>query len=376
MKVQSLDLKAQYKSIKREVMSAINEVCDSQHMILGKNVTALEDELSTYAGASYGVGVASGTDAILLALMAFGVGPGDEVLTTSYTFFATAGSIARLGAKPVFVDIDPDTYNIDTNAMEAILKKRKGNRIKAIVPVHLYGQCADMRAIKILAKKYGLKVVEDAAQAIGASYHGAGAGSIGDAGCFSFYPSKNLGGFGDGGMVTTNNKKTAEKVKMLRMHGCKDRYHHRFVGIASRLDELQAAVLKVKLKYLTEWTESRIEKAATYNALFEKAGLAAIIKRPVVSEGNRHVYHQYVISASKRNGLKDHLLANGVGSAVYYPIPLHLQDCFVDLGYKKGDLPVSERAAKETLALPIYPELKRREQKYVVEQIAEFYSIR
>jgi len=370
-----LDLSQQYRKIRKEVLEEVKKVCDSQHYVLGKNVAALESEIAAYCGAKFAIGVASGTDAILLGLMAAGVGPGDKVITTPFTFFATASSIARLGAVPVFVDIDPDTYNIDPGAVEASLKKSSKN-VKAIIPVHLYGQCADMDPINAVARKFRVKVVEDAAQSIGAAYRGAMACTLGDIGCLSFYPTKNLGGFGDGGMVVTNNERLAESVRMLRVHGSRQRYYHDAIGINSRLDELQAAVLRVKLKRLAVWTEKRIENAGRYDALFNKMGQPPEVKLPGTGAGQRSVYNQYVIRAKKRDALRAHLSGLGIGSEIYYPMPLHLQKCFRYLGYRTGDFPVSEKAAKEVLALPIYPELKAKEQRHVVESIIGFYSKR
>lgn len=373
MKVQLLDLASQYKKIKNEVMREVRQVCDSQHYVLGKNVSGLESEVAAYCGAKYAAGVASGTDAILLALMAAGVKAGDKVVTTPFTFFATAGSIARLGAIPVFIDIHPQTYNIDPDIFERLLKKNaKG--IKAVIPVHLYGQCADMAPINRAARKYGIKVVEDAAQSIGAEYRGKKAGILGDIACFSFYPTKNLGCFGDGGMVTTDNARLSDRVRMLRVHGSRVRYYHDEVGMNSRLDEVQAAILRVKLKYLESWTEGRIKNAKRYDRLFLKAGLDEAVRLPYIQEGNRSVYNQYVICAPKRDELRAHLSNAGIGTEIYYPLPLHLQKCFKYLGYKKGDFPVSEKSAKGALALPIYPELKEAEQKYVVSSINEFYT--
>ena len=345
--------------------------------MLGENVSGLEAEVAALTNSPHGIGVASGTDALLLSLMALGVEPGDSVITTPYTFFSTAGSIARLGAKTVFVDIDPVSYNIDTDLLATELDKRvsAGEKVKAIIPVHLYGQCADMDPIMKAAQKHGVGVVEDACQAIGATYKGKQAGSIGDTGCFSFYPSKNIGGLGDGGMVTARTKKVAELIRMLRVHGCKDRYYHKYVGINSRLDEIQAAALRVKLKYIEEWTAAREACAALYEKLFEEAGLTDFVRLPAATPGSRHVYNQYVISvANKRDALKDFLAEEGVGSAIYYPVPLHLQECFKELGYKRGDMPVSERASKETLALPIYPELSAAKERHVVKSISTFFS--
>lgn len=375
MKVSSLNLKLQYQGIKTDVLKEISKICDNQSFILGENVLGLEHEIAKYCDAKYAIGVASGTDAILLALMAAGVGPGDKVITTPYTFFATAGSIARLNAIPVFVDIEPETYNIDSDKLENILKKQSGPKPKAIIPVHLFGQCADMREILNLSKRYKLIVIEDAAQAIGAKYNGVNAGSMGDFGCFSFYPSKNLGGFGDGGMVVTNNKKLAEKIKILRVHGSKPKYYHKMIGINSRLDEIQAAVLRIKLKHLETWTNKRIEKAMKYNELFNReAGLQDKVFLPEIRNYNHHIFNQYIIRVKRRNNLREYLQKEGIGTEIYYPLPLHLQRCFQYLGYKKGDFAISEKAAIETLALPMYPELAMAEQEYVVKKIVEFYK--
>ena len=376
MKVSLLNLKLQYQTIREEILREIEKICDNQTFILGENVARLEQEIAQYSNAQYAIGVASGTDAILLSLMATGIGQGDRVITTPYTFFATAGSIARLNAIPVFVDIETDTYNIDPNKLEHVIKKQSAaqrSRLKAVIPVHLYGQCAEMEPILKLSKKYRLAVVEDAAQTIGAEYKGKRAGSIGDFGCFSFYPSKNLGGFGDGGMVITNNEKLAEKVRILRVHGSKPKYYHKFVGINSRLDEIQAAVLRIKLKHLKTWENNRIEGAKRYNKLFQGAGLLDVVSLPTARPYNRHVFNQYIIRVKKRDNLREHLAKEGIGTEIYYPVPLHLQQCFKYLGYKKRDFPVSEKAAKETLALPIYPELTPAEQEYVVAKISEFY---
>jgi dTDP-4-amino-4,6-dideoxygalactose transaminase len=373
LKVPLLDLSAQYRKIRKEALAGVVSVCDSQHYILGANVAALESEIAAYCGAKYAVGVASGTDALLLALMSAGVGHGDKVITTPFTFFATAGSIARLGAIPVFADIDPETYNIAPESVEEILKKRPRG-VKAVIPVHLYGQCADMAPINALARKYGLTVIEDAAQSIGAAQRGKRAGALGDICCFSFYPTKNLGCFGDGGMVATDSAKLAEKVKMLRVHGSAKRYYHDLVGANSRLDEIQAVVLRVKLKRLDEWTAGRVKNAGRYDALFSKAGIDGFVTPPRVDPYNTSVYNQYVIRAKKRDALRAHLSSAGIGSEIYYPLALHLQKCFKYLGYRAGSLPVSEKAAKEVLALPIYPELSLAQQKFVVSSITEFYK--
>ena len=373
MKVQLLDLASQYRKIRKEALEEIKKVCDSQHYILGKNVAALESEIAAYTGAKYAIGVASGTDAILIALMAAGVKAGDKVVTTPFTFFATAGSISRIGAIPVFVDIDPETYNIDPTALEALLKK-SSKGVKAVIPVHLYGQCADMDPVMKIAKKYKLCVIEDAAQSIGAGYKGKRAGAIGHMGCLSFYPTKNLGCFGDGGMVTTNDAKLAERSKMLRVHGSRVRYYHDEVGANSRLDEIQAAILRIKLKRLDSWATGREKNAKKYDALFAKAAIKGVLSTPRISEGSTSVYNQYVIRVKKRDELRAYLAAEGIGSEVYYPLPLHMQKCFKGLGYKKGAFPVSEKAAKEVLALPIYPELTTAQIKHVVATIASFFE--
>lgn len=367
-----LDLKAQYRSIRTEIMAALESVCDEQAFILGARVADLEKDIQGYVGASHAVGVASGTDAILLALMACGVGPGDEVVTVPYTFFATAGSISRLGAKPVFVDIKPDTYNLDPALLESALTPKT----KAVMPVHLYGQCAEMEPILKTAAARKLPVIEDAAQAIGAARRGRQAGTLGQAGCFSFFPSKNLGGFGDGGMVTTNDQALADRVRMLRVHGSRVKYVHEMIGLNSRLDALQAAVLRIKLTHLEEWTKGRQRNAARYDSLFKDAGLLDRVTLPAVTAENRHVYNQYVVRVPQRDQLRTFLQEQGVGTEIYYPTPLHLQVCYKDLGYREGSFPQSERAAKETLALPVFAELTADQQVYVVETIKKFYAPR
>lgn len=363
-----LDLKAQYRAIRDEIQAAVNQVLESQHFILGPEVQALEREIAEYSQCRFGVGVSSGTDALLIALMALDIQPGDEVITTPYTFFATAGVIHRLGAKPVFVDIEPDTYNIDPALIEAAVTPKT----KAIIPVHLYGQCAEMDPILDIARRHHLFVIEDAAQAIGAEYQGRRAGSMGTIGCFSFFPSKNLGGYGDGGMVVTQDESLADKLKMLRVHGSKPKYYHSIVGGNFRLDALQAAVVRVKLRHLDEWTAARQRNARQYDALFEEAGLAGTkIQLPAVKH-SRHIFNQYVIQAENRDGLMAHLKQNGIGTEIYYPVPMHIQKCFACLGYSGGSLPVSEHAAKSTLALPIYPELTGEQQEMVVKRIVEW----
>jgi len=382
-----LDLKAQFAQIRAEVMPAIDQVCASQHFILGEHVRALEEEVARYCGASAGIGVSSGTDALLLALMALHVGAGDEVITSPFTFFATAGAIARTGARPVFCDIDPVTFNLSPDAVqsfidehcapvqEGLINRATGGRIKALMPVHLYGQSADMDPLMAIARKYRLKVIEDAAQAIGTQYkNGVRAGTIGDVGCFSFFPSKNLGAFGDAGLCTTNDAELAESLRVLRVHGGKPKYFHAVIGGNFRIDELQAAVLRVKLKYLDGWTDGRQRNAAYYDAAFVDAGLGEKLRMPLATAGDRHIFNQYVVRAQNRDALRARLTERGIGSEIYYPVPLHLQKCFAYLNYRAGDLPQSERAAGETLALPIYPELTQAQLAHVVATIAEFYA--
>jgi dTDP-4-amino-4,6-dideoxygalactose transaminase len=374
LKVPLLSLTGQYRQLRREVLREVQKVCDSQRYILGSNVEALEKEIARYCGTRYAVGVASGSDAIRLALMAAGVGPGDRVVTTPYSFFATAGSIALVGAVPVFVDIEAESYNMDPERLESLLRRKKSKRIKALMPVHLFGQCAEMRPVKKLARSHNLAVIEDAAQAIGAEYSGRRAGSLGDMGCFSFYPSKNLGCFGDAGLITTDNRRTAERLKMLRVHGSRSQYLHTVVGTNSRLDEIQAAVLRVKIKYLEGWTEKRIKNAERYNELFSQAGLPGFVTPPAIPSSKRSVFNQYVVRARQRDRLRQYLQKNGIGTAIYYPVPLHLQKCFRYLDYRRGDFPVSEKAARQALALPVYPELKKSEIYYVVATIKRFYT--
>jgi len=375
MYVPLLDLKAQYTTIKSEVEAAIAEVMESQHFILGPKVEECEKAIAQYSGCSHAVGVSSGTDALLACLMAENIGPGNEVITTPYTFFATIGAITRLGATPVFVDIDPVTYNLDTNQISA---KVTGNT-RAIIPVHLYGQMADMDGIMAVAGKHSLVVIEDAAQAIGAEYKGRRAGSIGHYGCFSFFPSKNLGAAGDGGMIVTNDAGRAEKLKCLRAHGSKPKYHHKVVGGNFRLDALQAAIVNAKLRHLDEWTAGRQQNAKKYDQLFSEAELATASNKssrvglPRVVTG-RHIFNQYVIRVSGRDQLQAALQKRKIGTEVYYPVPMHLQECFACLGHGIGSFPESERAAKETVALPIYPELSGAQLNYVVESIREFFA--
>ncbi len=386
-KVPLLDLKAQFAQIRDEVMPVIDQVCASQHFILGQQVQALEEELARYCAASHGIGVSSGTDALLLALMALGIGAGDEVITTPFTFFATAGTIARTGARPVFCDIDPATFNISPAAVQAfidghcaakgehLINRATGGRVRAMVPVHLYGQSADMDPLMAIARRHDLKVIEDAAQAIGTEYKdGRRAGTIGDIGCFSFFPSKNLGAFGDAGLCTTNDAELAESMRVLRVHGGKPKYYHAVIGGNFRIDELQAAVLRVKLKYLDGWTEGRQRNAAYYDAAFAKAGLGLKLRTPPVIAGYRHIFNQYVVRAEHRDALRARLTERGIGSEIYYPVPLHLQKCFAYLNHGAGDFPHSEQAAGETLALPIYPELTEAQLAHVVAAIAAFYA--
>src|SRR5574337_1103739 len=373
MQVPFLDLKGQYAAIKSEIRRAIDEVCDNQQFILGPKVRRLEDEIARYCGTRYAVGVSSGTDALLLALMALGIGPGDEVITTPYTFIATAGSIARSGARPVFVDIDPARFTIDPR----LIADRITERTRAILPVHLFGRCAEMEPIRTLAAQHRLAVIEDAAQALGAEDElGRRAGCIGLLGCFSFYPTKNLGGFGDGGMVTTSDSSLASTLLALRNHGSSTKYLHSVLGGNFRLDELQAALLAVKLTHLDQWTEQRINNAKQYDALFHERGLGHQIQLPELPKNERHVFNQYVIRVPRRDELSRFLESQGIGHDIYDPMPLHLQACFEYLGYKEGDLPASEQAAREALALPIYPELTQPMQECVVDALQAFYKKR
>ena len=381
-----LDLKAQYAQIRAEVMPLIEQVCAGQQFILGEHVRALETELAGYCGCAAGVGVSSGTDALLLALMALQIGPGDEVITSPYTFFATAGTIARVGARPVFCDIDPASFNLDPAAVQAfidedcelrgrlLVNRATGGLVKALMPVHLYGRSAEMQPLMDIARRYGLRVIEDAAQAIGTEYGGVRVGSIGDIGCFSFFPSKNLGAFGDAGLCTTQDGELAERLRVLRVHGGKPKYYHALIGGNFRIDELQAAVLRVKLKYLDGWTAARQRNAAFYDDAFAAAGLGAELEPPRAVPGQRHVFNQYIVRAQHRDGLKSFLAERGIGTEIYYPVPLHLQSCFDHLGYENGDFPESERAARDTLALPVFPELEPSQLAHVVAAVVEFYA--
>ncbi|MGE3805672.1 MAG: DegT/DnrJ/EryC1/StrS family aminotransferase [Gemmataceae bacterium] len=364
-----LDLKAQYQGLKRELDEAVLRVIASQQLVNGPDVTAFEDELAEYCGVSHAIAVSSGTDALLMALMALEVKPGDEVITTPFTFFATAGAIARLGATPVFVDIDPVTYNIDPAGIAA----RITARTRAILPVHLYGQCADMDPILAIAQRHGLPVIEDAAQAIDAEDRGRKAGSMGLAGCLSFYPTKNLACFGDGGALLTRDDDFARKLRMLRNHGSHTRYYHPLVGGNFRLDSIHAAVLRVKLKRLDAWTWQRQANAAFYDGAFARCGLPPAVLKWPRAEQTRHVYNQYVVRVAERDALREHLAEQQISTEVYYPLPLHLQECFAHLGYRKGDFPVSEQAAASVLALPVQPELHRQQRQRVANAIAEYY---
>ena len=369
-----LDLEAQNRPLRAEILTAITRVCDSQRFILGPENRALESELARLLGVGHALAVSSGTDAVLLALMTIGIGAGDEVITPAYSFFATAGAIVRLGARPVFVDIDPATFNIDPERIDAAMTPRT----RAILPVHLFGAVADLDAVLARAAKAGIPVVEDAAQAIGATYNARPAGGIGALGCFSFFPSKNLGAFGDAGLLTTNDAGLAARAKRLRNHGAEPKYHHQLVGGNFRMDEMQAAVLRVKAPHLAAWTEARRLNARRYASLFQEAGLADAVVLPVEPPGCRHIFNQFVIRVDDRDGLKRHLDERRIGNEIYYPIPLHLQECFADLGYRVGDCPHAERAARTSLALPIYSELTLDQQRTVVAAVAEFvgHSVR
>jgi dTDP-4-amino-4,6-dideoxygalactose transaminase len=377
MKVPLLDLKAQYQTIKERVLEVTEAIYDSQYFILGPEVESLEKKIAGYCRCSHAVGVSSGTDALVLSLMAAGIGPGDRVISTPYTFFATTGAISRVGAIPIFVDIDPETYNIDPHKLQRTVDELNADQlstVKAIVPVHLYGQCADMDPVLALASRHGWVVIEDAAQAIGSEYQGRRAGSMGDYGCFSFFPSKNLGAFGDGGVVTASDPQVHERLKIMRVHGSQPKYHHQVVGGNFRLDALQAAIVAVKLEYLDGWTAARQNNAVRYRDLFISAGLTDRVQLPVEKE-NRHIYNQFVIRVdANRDDLRAYLGDKGIGTEVYYPVPMHVQACFAGLGYQAGDFPVAEQAAAQTLALPIYPELSDAQQGYVVETIGAFLN--
>ncbi len=372
MQVPLLDLKAQYRAIKSEIDQAVAEVFESQHFILGPKVQQCEEQLAQYCHSPHAIGVSSGTDALLIALMAEGIGPGDEVITTPHSFFATAGCVARVGARPVLVDIDPATYNLRPDLIEDVITPRT----RAIIPVHLFGQMAELDPIMAIAARHKLIVIEDAAQAIGSEYNGRRAGSIGHYGCLSFFPSKNLGAAGDGGLVTTTDGTRAEKLRVLRAHGSKPKYFHKVIGGNFRLDALQAAVVLAKLPHLDGWTAKRRANAARYNDLFRQSGLVErnLVSGPVEAPQRRHIYNQYVVRVERRDELQKHLTQAGIGHEVYYPVPFHLQECFAYLGGKPGDFPASESAAKNTLAIPVYPEITPAQQEYVVNTIAAFYQ--
>ncbi len=383
MKVPVLDLKPQIKANRAAIMEAMESVVDSAHFVLGPNVQELEAAIASYVGVKHGIGVASGSDALLIALMALDIGEGDAVITTPYTFFATVGAIRRVGATPIFIDIRPDSFNIDERLLADYLGKKcetdnktgltrdkaTGSILRAIIPVHLIGQCTEMGSIVELAKKHKISVVEDAAQALGASCNGSMAGSIGDIGCLSFYPTKNLGGFGDGGMITTSNDELAERCRVIRVHGGKPKYYHRTIGINSRLDAMQAAILLVGLRQLNEWIQMRRGHAEAYsNKLEEIDGLVI----PQIMPGQHHVFNQYVIRSAKRDELRKHLTKREIGTEIYYPLSLHMQECFSDLGYGEGDFPESERAAAESLAIPMFPYLTDEQKDMVTNAIKEF----
>lgn len=368
-----IDMSRQYAVLEKQILAAIKRVCSSGRFVLGPDCNDLERAVAAYCQTKHAIACASGSDALLLALMACGVAAGDEVIVPSYTFFATASAVARLGAVPVFVDIEPAGFNIDPATIEAAITPAT----KAIIPVHLYGQCAEMTPIMDIARRHGLTVIEDAAQAIGAEYRGQRAGSIGQMGCLSFYPTKNLGGFGDGGMLTTNDDQLADKLRLLRVHGMQPRYYHQLLGINSRLDSLQAAVLNVKLPHLNRWTELRQGHAQRYAELFRSHGLEGALTLPAALPDRRHVWNQYIVrvSGGKRDALRTHLAQKKIGTEIYYPVPLHQQQCFAYLGVRPGSLPETDRAAAETVALPIFPELTPAEQMLVVKEIAAFFGV-
>ena len=376
MQVPLLDLRAQYAPLKSEILAVIEEVCDSQALVLGPRTESFEQAVAHYCGAKHAIGCSSGTDAQLMLLMALGIGPGDAVITTPYTFFATASCISRLGARPVFADIDPVTYNLCPKSVEAVLARTKN--VKAIIPVHLYGCCADMSALLAIGKRNGIPVLEDAAQALGSQHPLGGAGAMGEAGWFSFYPTKNLGAFGDAGMVVCEDEALAAKLRAIRNHGMEVRYYHKYIGGNFRIDAIQSAVLHVKLPHLDGWSAGRRARAAIYLRLFAAHGLERWLTPP--SEPwrqshvvNHHIYNQFIVRTPRRDDLRAYLGASGVSTEIYYPRPLHLQECFVDLGYKEGDFPESEKAARDTMALPIFPELTDAQQTFVVEKIAAFF---
>jgi dTDP-4-amino-4,6-dideoxygalactose transaminase len=382
-----LDLTRQYQTLAHEIVPILEEICASQQFILGRYVMDFEKAAASYCNCAHAIGVSSGTDALLLALMALGIGAGDEVITTPFTFFATAGTIARAGARPVFCDIEAHSFNLDPTAVAEFLQRRcerrggktinrsSGAQVRALMPVHLYGQCADMAPLLDLAREFDLKVIEDAAQAFGADYlDGRRAGSMGEIGCLSFFPTKNLGAFGDAGMCTAQDPELAERMRVLRVHGGKPKYHHAVIGGNFRLDEIQAAVLGVKLRLIDSWTAARQRNADFYAAAFVRAGLDGRIQLPAATPGYRHTWNQYVIRAPRRDELRQYLSEQGVGSEIYYPVPLHRQQCFAYLGYGADDFPVTDAAAREVLALPIFPELEQGQLQYVVDRIAAFYG--
>jgi dTDP-4-amino-4,6-dideoxygalactose transaminase len=372
-----LDLQRQYEEIRAEVLAAVGRVCASQQYILGPEVEGFEREIADFCGAQEAVGCSSGTDALWLSLAAAGVGPGDRVLTTPFSFFASASAIVRAGARPVFADIEPDTFNLDARRVEDALRDERKEKLRALLPVHLYGQCADMDALQRLAQGFEIPIIEDAAQAIGAGWRDKRAGALGRVAAFSFYPTKNLSAYGDAGLVTTDDPKLAAHLKRLRNHGSPRRYVHDEVGWNCRLDALQAAILRVKLRYVEAWNEARRARAAAYGRLFAESGLAnspdAPVRLPGLAAQARHVFHQYVIRAFRRDELREFLSARKIGTEIYYPLPLHMQPCFVYLGYREGDFPEAERAAKQVLALPMFPELTEDEQRWVVQSITDFY---
>lgn len=376
MKVPFFDLIPQFNSIEVEIRAALDQVFKTQQFILGPQVEALEHIIAPYCQTPYAIGVASGSDALLLSLMALGIGTGDEVILPPFTFFATAGAVSRVGATPVFADIDPETYNIDPSRIEEKITPRT----KAIIPVHLYGQCADMDPILKIAKAGKLHVIEDAAQALGAEYRthgkvsGTRAGAMGDVGCFSFFPTKNLGAFGDAGIMVTKDSHLADQIRLLRVHGSHPKYYHKLIGINSRLDALQAAILVAKFKHLERWTGERQKKAARYQSLLQDLAHNRGLQLPAIQHENRHIFHQYVIRVPERDRLRQFLAQEGVGTEIYYPIPLHLQECYSFLKHRRGDFPNSERAAEETLALPIFPEITEDQQDFVVDRIKAFYK--
>ena len=368
MPVPLLDLQGQYAPLREEILAAIARVCDSQRFIGGPEVEAFEREIAAYLGVPHAIGLTSGTDALLIALMALGIGPGDEVITPTFSFFATAGAVSRVGATPIFVDIDPLTGNVDPDAVKAAI----GPKTRAIIPVHLYGQSADMAPILDAAARAGIPVIEDAAQAIGATYRGRQAGSLGTMGCFSFFPSKNLGAFGDAGLLTTGDDRLAHEVRLLRNHGAEPKYFHQRIGGNFRLDAVQAAVLRVKLPHLDRWTEMRRRNADRYDRLFAEAGAA--VGLPVRAAGRGHIFNQYVVRIADRDAVRQGLEARGIGTEVYYPVPFHLQECFADLNYERGAFPHAEKAAAQTIAIPIYSEISTAQQQTVVSAIAEFIA--